>query len=115
EGLFCDPVVPEYRAHVVAVVRDLLARYRLAGIHLDYIRYPSPKWGYSRTALELFRAAVEKELKPAERAESAAKARSDPLVYARRYPAAFAEFRRRAVTTLVEDVAAICHAHGKLL
>jgi uncharacterized lipoprotein YddW (UPF0748 family) len=115
EGLFCDPVVPEYRAHVVAVAADLLRRYRLAGIHLDYIRYPSPKWGYSRTALELFRADLERDLPPAERAALAGRARTDPSIYARKYPARFADFRRAGVTRLVEEVGAVCRQRGVLL
>lgn len=115
EGLFCDPVVPEYRAHVVAVVGDLVRRYRIAGVHLDYVRYPNPKWGYSRSALELFRVVVERELPPAERADMAARVEKDPLVYARRYPVRFAEFRREGVSRLVEDVARACRAQRVLL
>jgi uncharacterized lipoprotein YddW (UPF0748 family) len=115
EGLFCDPAIPEYRAHVALVASDLCRRYRIAGIHLDYIRYPSPKWGYSRAALELFRAEVERDLAPAERATLATRAKSDPLLYTKRYPARFSDFRRAAVTRLVEDVAAACRGGGKLL
>jgi uncharacterized lipoprotein YddW (UPF0748 family) len=115
EGLFCDPVVPEYRAHVVAVARDLCTRYRIAGIHLDYIRYPNPKWGYSRAALDLFRVAVDRELPAAERTDMAARAAKDPLVYARRYPVRFAEFRRAGVTQLVEDVSRACRASGRMI
>ena len=39
------------------------------GIHLDYIRYPSAKWGYSRAALDLFRAEVDRDLSAADRAD----------------------------------------------
>jgi uncharacterized lipoprotein YddW (UPF0748 family) len=113
EGLFCDPAVPEYRAFVVTVVKDLLQRYRIAGIHLDYIRYPNPKWGYSRAALDLFRVAVDRELLAAEKSDMAGRVAKDPLVYPRRYPARFAEFRRSAVTRLVEDVAQACRAANR--
>ena len=115
EGLFCDPCVPEYRAHVVAVVKDLLARYRLTGIHLDYIRYPNPKWGYSRTALDLFRVEVDRELPAAERSDMAARVKTDPLVYTRRYPVRFSEFRRASVTRLVADVSRVCRERRVLL
>ena len=115
EGLFCDPAVPEYRAHVVAVVSDLCARYRIAGIHLDYIRYPSPKWGYSRTALDLFHAEVDRDLSPADRADMKRRLATKPLAYTTRYPARFADFRRAAVTRLVDEVAQVCHQKNVMI
>ncbi|VGO23366.1 glycoside hydrolase family 10 protein [Pontiella sulfatireligans] len=36
---FLNPVLPEVRAHLRGIVSEL-CRYDLAGIHLDYIRYP---------------------------------------------------------------------------
>jgi uncharacterized lipoprotein YddW (UPF0748 family) len=40
--LWMDPGSPQVQRHVVAVVRDLLSRYDLAGIHLDDYFYPYP-------------------------------------------------------------------------
>jgi uncharacterized lipoprotein YddW (UPF0748 family) len=45
EGTYADPASAEYRALFVAVVRELLARYPVAGIHLDFMRYPGPGYG----------------------------------------------------------------------
>ncbi|NNJ70176.1 MAG: family 10 glycosylhydrolase [Kiritimatiellales bacterium] len=36
---FVNPVLPEVRAHLRGIVKEL-CRYDVAGIHLDYIRYP---------------------------------------------------------------------------
>ncbi|MBN2684791.1 MAG: family 10 glycosylhydrolase [Pontiellaceae bacterium] len=36
---FINPVMPEVRAHLKAVAREL-SEYDVAGVHLDYIRYP---------------------------------------------------------------------------
>ena len=47
EGTYADPASPEYRALFVKVVRELLARYPVAGIHLDFMRYPGPGYGKS--------------------------------------------------------------------
>jgi uncharacterized lipoprotein YddW (UPF0748 family) len=55
EGLFVDPGHPEVREHLAGVVRDLLLGYDLDGVHLDYLRYPSPDFDYSRRSLERFR------------------------------------------------------------
>lgn len=41
--LWMDPGAPQIRKHIVSVVRDLLKRYNLAGIHLDDYFYPYPR------------------------------------------------------------------------
>jgi len=45
--LWMDPGAPEVRRHINAVVRDLVTRYDIAGIHLDdyFYPYPTPKGG----------------------------------------------------------------------
>ncbi|HYC77746.1 MAG TPA: family 10 glycosylhydrolase, partial [Planctomycetota bacterium] len=110
EGLFADPAAPEYRAHVVRVVEDLCRRYEIAGVHLDYIRYPGPEWGCSRAALDQFRVEVDRELSLADRRDMAARAAKDPLSYARRYARRFDEFRRRAVSQFVAEIASAARA-----
>ena len=105
EGLFCDPAVPEYRAHVVRIVEDLCRRYDLAGVHFDYIRYAGPKWGYSRAALDQFRVEVDRELSAVERQDMASRVAKDPLVYTRRFARRFEQFRRDAVSRLVSEMA----------
>ncbi|MCX5865668.1 MAG: family 10 glycosylhydrolase [Deltaproteobacteria bacterium] len=54
EGNYADPASAEYRALFVAVVRELLARYSVAGIHLDFMRYPGPGYGKSDMLAEKF-------------------------------------------------------------
>ena len=54
EGSYADPASTEYRALFVAVVRELLARYPVAGIHLDFLRYPGPGYGKSEVLAEEF-------------------------------------------------------------
>ena len=39
-GYFLDPGHPAVSAHIVNVVMDLVRKYPVDGIHLDYIRYP---------------------------------------------------------------------------
>ena len=41
-ALWLDPGSPEVQDHVVAVVRDLVHRYAVAGVHLDDYFYPYP-------------------------------------------------------------------------
>lgn len=52
---YLDPGVPAVQAHVAAVVTELVQRYPVDGIHLDYVRYPSADHGYHPVALERYR------------------------------------------------------------
>jgi uncharacterized lipoprotein YddW (UPF0748 family) len=47
--IFANPARPEVREFLTAFMQELLQRYDLAGLNLDYIRYPdgSPDAGYS--------------------------------------------------------------------
>lgn len=37
---YMDPSLPETSEHMRRIVKEMLSRYSLAGVHLDYIRYP---------------------------------------------------------------------------
>ncbi len=43
--VFFDARVPAVRGHVTKVMRDIVTRYPVAGLHLDYVRYPKGSWG----------------------------------------------------------------------
>lgn len=45
EGVYADPASPEYRKLFAAVVRELAEKYPVAGIHLDFVRYPGYQYG----------------------------------------------------------------------
>lgn len=56
EGYFVSPALPEMRRHTAAVIKDIVTRYPVDGVHLDYIRYPGVGFGfnkYERTAFAL--------------------------------------------------------------
>lgn len=46
EGYFLEPGVVEVRTELRRFVLELVTRYDLDGIHLDYIRFPSADWGF---------------------------------------------------------------------
>lgn len=52
---YLDIALPEVRDHVVAVVTELAATYPVAGVHLDYVRYPSARHGYHPRVLARYR------------------------------------------------------------
>jgi len=40
EGLYNSPLLPEVQAYILKIVDDILSKYDIDGIHLDYIRFP---------------------------------------------------------------------------
>lgn len=45
EGLYLDPANPEVKEHLSNVCVEIVNRYPVVGIHLDFIRYPGTLWG----------------------------------------------------------------------
>jgi len=52
---FLDPGVPEVGIYTQRVFLDLVRNYDIDGLHLDYIRYPGVTWGYSASAVALYK------------------------------------------------------------
>lgn len=48
EGYFLNPGRPEVRGYTADIVSELVSRYALDGVHLDYIRYPGGGFGYGK-------------------------------------------------------------------
>jgi len=87
EGLYLSPSQEGVHAHLEAVVGELLRRYPVDGLHLDFIRYPSRDYDYSRAALEGFRRFVDR---PGRDLVSATES----------FPEAWAGYRRGVLTAL---------------
>ncbi len=104
EGLYSSPSSPEVKERVYAVIMDLVDRYDVDGIHLDYVRYPSGEYDYSRCALARFRSWVGERLSPDRRAQLDESLMTDPLAYAEALPGPWSEFRRAQITDLVERI-----------
>lgn len=55
EGMYLAPANPEVKRYLRDVVHEIVSRYAVDGIHLDYVRYPEPTVGYdaaTRTEFE---------------------------------------------------------------
>ncbi len=52
--LWASPAVPQVQEHVLQVVRDLVTRYPLDGLHLDNVRYPGPGYSYDPWTLAAY-------------------------------------------------------------
>ncbi len=55
EGIYADPASEEYRKLMSSVVQELLDRYPVKGIHLDFIRYPGAGYGQTGKLGELYK------------------------------------------------------------
>ncbi len=100
---FINPVIPEVRQHLKGIVQEL-CKYDIAGIHLDYIRYPHD---YHLVAGQRYPDASEEELR--RRADFSYDSASQSALY-EQYgwdltKAQIEDFRRDSVTRVVRDLA----------
>ena len=58
EGLYLSPATPAAVDYTVSVVRDIVQRYAVDGVHFDYLRYPNDDFDYSRETLNAYRRSV---------------------------------------------------------
>lgn len=86
EGLFLDPGVPGVQDYTYNVFMDVVKKYDIDGIHMDYIRYPGKDFGYAAPAVEQFNM---------ETGRTSVPANDDPL---------WQQWRRDQVTALVRRI-----------
>jgi uncharacterized lipoprotein YddW (UPF0748 family) len=101
EGLYLSPATDAAVDYTAAVVQSIVTRYAVDGVHLDYIRYPSEEFDYSRDALSAFRQTVLRELTPADARRFEERVAVQPLVYAQAFPEHWRVFRMSRLTTLM--------------
>ncbi len=51
-----DPGHPAVEDYLITVFMDMVSRYDVDGLNLDYIRYPSTSWGYNPVAVARYNA-----------------------------------------------------------
>ncbi len=91
DGIFLNPAVSEATAYTTRVIVDIVSRYGVDGLHLDFIRHPHADWGYSTVALKRYYRETGAKKKPAP---------SD---------AKWREWRRRQVTLHVAEIRRAVH------
>jgi uncharacterized lipoprotein YddW (UPF0748 family) len=95
EGVFLSPGHPGVRRWVADNVREVVTRYPVDGVHLDYVRNPAVPIGYDATTRARF--ALESGVDPAPLARAAARSRT-------RLDSAWAAFQMEQVTAIVRAV-----------
>ncbi len=110
EGLYTSPVHPAVQAHAAAVIGELVQKYAVDGVHLDYVRFPNESFDYSPSAIALFKARILPDLTAKERREAAAREALDPAAYPNLFADRWNEFRRAGLTELVVKVRTVVKA-----
>jgi len=95
EGVFLSPAHPGVRAWIAGNIRELVTRYPVDGVHLDYIRQPAVPIGNDPTTRARF--AMESGVDPAtfSRLPKAERMRMD---------SAWAAFQMEQVTAIVREI-----------
>ena len=104
EGLYSSPSDPEVKQRVYDVATDLVERYEIDGIHLDYVRYPNREYDYSRGALDRFRTWIVEQAGDDQRSRVASASARGPFAFVQAFPEEWAQFRRNHITDLVEKI-----------
>ena len=92
EGLYLSPSAPGVAVHLEQVVSELVRRYPVNGLHLDFVRYPSSDYDWSRAALEGF---------------GATRGGGDLLAAPALDPEGWADYRRAALDGLTVRLSAV--------
>lgn len=100
EGLYLSPVLPASRDYTASVIRDLVSRYELDGIHLDYLRYPNEQFDYSASTLAAFRADAAATVTTATRDRLDQLTRTNAAAWPDALPGPWMQFRRDRLTLL---------------
>jgi len=101
EGLYTTPIVPEAADYTDSVVRNLVRRYAVDGVHFDYARYPNDRFDFSRGAIREFRSAVRSTLPDATRRLLDAQEPDDLFAYPDGLPEQWRTFRLARMTALM--------------
>ena len=104
EGLYLSPVAPGAVEYTKLAVREIVQRYAVDGVHLDYVRYPTDQFHYSRDTLAAFRRSILPDLSDADRGRYEARAEAEPLLYTRAFPERWRAFRVDHLTNFLTQL-----------
>jgi uncharacterized lipoprotein YddW (UPF0748 family) len=101
EGLYVSPILPDAVEYTDSIVRDLVRKYPVDGVHFDYARYPNDRFDYSKPAIRAFRNAIRGRIPEATRRTLDAEEQVDLFAYPDALPDDWREFRMSRMTALM--------------
>ena len=104
EGLYASPILPDAADYIASITADLVKRYAVEGIHLDYARYPNERFDYSRPAIREFRTWMRARISSAARRPVDQEESVDLFAYPDAFPDQWRTFRIARMSALVERI-----------
>lgn len=101
DGLYLSPATAGAVEYTTSVVRDIVQRYGVDGVHFDSVQYPNDDFDYSRETLGAFRASVAGDIPESDRRKYDARTDAEPLIYTRAFPDRWRAFRTERLTALL--------------
>jgi len=99
EGVYLAPHHPAVTPYLLSVFRELVAKYDLDGLHLDYVRYKDADYGNNKAALEYYKKSGGSELLTL---LSTAWSEADSNTQFTSKLVKWSDYRRKAITDLVK-------------
>jgi uncharacterized lipoprotein YddW (UPF0748 family) len=104
EGLYLSPLAPGALDYTASVIDELVTRYAVDGLHLDYVRFPHEDFDYGPLGLAAFRESRYGAATAVERRQLDAAARGSATAWPDRLPDSWGAFRRERLTALVARI-----------
>jgi uncharacterized lipoprotein YddW (UPF0748 family) len=104
EGLYASPILPDAAGYIAALTGDLVKRYAIDGVHLDYARYPNDRFDYSRPAIREFRTWMRSRVSSSARRTVDQQDTVDLFAYPDAFPEEWRAFRTSRMTALIDRV-----------
>ena len=102
EGAYTCPSNHYVREFLHKVFLDVVKNYNVDGVHLDFVRYPSPDYCYCDGCVQRFAEFMDFTLLPEDRAVISNY--PSRLAYILAYPTKWDEWRQQQITTLVAGI-----------
>lgn len=101
EGIYLAPHHPEVNPYLLAVFRELVAKYPVDGLHLDYIRYKDSQFGKNSDALDHYKLSQGED--PMEFLSSRGTKEKNDTQFSSKITR-WGDHKRQAITSLVRDL-----------
>ncbi len=54
EGVYLSPLHPQVNRYLLVLLKELISEYNIDGLHLDYVRFQGPVYGYNPEGMKQF-------------------------------------------------------------
>lgn len=54
EGVYLSPLHPQVNRYLLVLMKEIISEYNIDGLHLDYVRYQGPVYGYNPEGMKRF-------------------------------------------------------------